>query len=97
MSIAVKSGSPQALHHMPCSFPVDIKFSPNATLPEIFEAMKHPVNGVGFFSQTQSLPSCTFVSYDALMWLKTRLNNGRHPLDLLEAMRKWVFFEFSKV
>jgi len=51
--------------------------------------MKHPVNGVGFFSQTQSLPSCTFVSYDALMWLKTRLNNGRHhPLDLLEAMRK---------
>ncbi|XP_039486621.1 GATOR complex protein Iml1 isoform X9 [Drosophila santomea] len=69
-------------------FPVDIKFSPNATLPEIFEAMKHPVNGVGFFSQTQSLPSCTFVSYDALMWLKTRLNNGRHPLDLLEAMRK---------
>ncbi|KMY96847.1 GATOR complex protein Iml1 isoform X5 [Drosophila simulans] len=69
-------------------FPVDIKFSPNATLPEIFEAMKHPVNGVGFFSQTQSLPSCTFVAYDALMWLKTRLNNGRHPLDLLEAMRK---------
>ncbi|EDW50059.1 GM14207 [Drosophila sechellia] len=69
-------------------FPVDIKFSPNATLSEIFEAMKHPVNGVGFFSQTQSLPSCTFVAYDALMWLKTRLNNGRHPLDLLEAMRK---------
>ncbi|XP_016972623.1 GATOR complex protein Iml1 isoform X2 [Drosophila rhopaloa] len=69
-------------------FPVDIKFSPNATLSEIFEAMKHPVNGVGYFSQTQSLPSCTFVSYDALMWLKTRLNNGRHPLELLEAMRK---------
>ncbi|XP_017127012.1 GATOR complex protein Iml1 isoform X3 [Drosophila elegans] len=69
-------------------FPVDIKFSPNATLVEIFEAMKHPVTGVGYFSQTQSLPSCTFVSYDALMWLKTRLNNGRHPLELLEAMRK---------
>ncbi|SPP84863.1 GATOR complex protein Iml1 isoform X1 [Drosophila guanche] len=69
-------------------FPVDIKFSPNATLVEIFEAMKHPVNGVGYFSQTQSLPSCTFLSYDALMWLKTRLNNGRHPLELLEAMRK---------
>ncbi|KAH8232733.1 hypothetical protein KR038_002054 [Drosophila bunnanda] len=69
-------------------FPVDIKFSPNATLVEIFEAMKHPVTGVGYFAQTQSLPSCTFLSYDALMWLKTRLNNGRHPLELLEAMRK---------
>ncbi|KAH8303794.1 hypothetical protein KR018_006009 [Drosophila ironensis] len=69
-------------------FPVDIKFSPNATLVEIFEAMKHPTTGVGYFSQTQSLPSCTFLSYDALIWLKTRLNNGRHPLDLLEAMRK---------
>ncbi|EDW68837.2 GATOR complex protein Iml1 isoform X3 [Drosophila virilis] len=69
-------------------FPVDIKFSANATLAEMFEAMKHPVNGVGFFTQTQSLPSCTFISYDALMWLKARLTNGRHPLDLLEAMRK---------
>ncbi|KPU77711.1 uncharacterized protein Dana_GF25030, isoform E [Drosophila ananassae] len=69
-------------------FPVDIKFSPNATLADIFEAMKHPVTGVGYFSKTQSLPSCTFISYDALMWLKTRLNNGRQPLELLEAMRK---------
>ncbi|XP_023160418.2 GATOR complex protein Iml1 isoform X6 [Drosophila hydei] len=69
-------------------FPVDIKFSANATLAEMFEAMKHPVNGVGFFTQTQSLPSCTFISYDALMWLKARVTNGRHPMDLLEAMRK---------
>ncbi|KRG07622.1 GATOR complex protein Iml1 isoform X3 [Drosophila mojavensis] len=68
-------------------FPVDIKFSPNATLTEMFEAMKHPVNGVGFFTQTQSLPSCTFISYDALMWLRARITNGRHPLDILEAMR----------
>lgn len=67
---------------------MDIKFSANATLAEMFEAMKHPVNGVGFFTQTQSLPSCTFISYDALMWLKARVTNGRHPMDLLEAMRK---------
>jgi len=85
------SSSTKDSDYLSFSFHVDIQFSPNATLAEIFEAMKHPVNGVGFFSQTQSLPSCTFVSYDALMWLKTRLNNGRHhPLDLLEAMRKWV-------
>ncbi|XP_062137286.1 GATOR complex protein Iml1 isoform X2 [Drosophila sulfurigaster albostrigata] len=69
-------------------FPVDIKFSANITLAEIFEAMKHPITGVGYFTQTQSLPSCTFVSYDALLWLKARLSNGRHPLDILEAMRK---------
>ncbi|XP_023034077.1 GATOR complex protein Iml1 isoform X3 [Drosophila willistoni] len=69
-------------------FPVDIKFPANATLGEIFEAMKHPVTGVGYFLQTPSLPSCTFISYDALMWLKARLDNGRNPLDLLEAMRK---------
>lgn len=56
----------------------------------MFEAMKHPVNGVGFFTQTQSLPSCTFISYDALMWLRARITNGRHPLDILEAMRTWV-------
>lgn len=70
------------------SFPVDVKFSPNATLAEIFEAMKHPVTGVGYFALTPSLPSCTFISYDALMWLKARLNNNRNPLDILESMRK---------
>ncbi|XP_032596837.1 GATOR complex protein Iml1 isoform X4 [Drosophila grimshawi] len=69
-------------------FPMDIKFSASATLAEMFEAMKHPVNGVGFFTQTQSLPSCTFISYDALIWLRSRVTNGRHPLELLEAMRK---------
>lgn len=50
--------------------------------------MKHPVTGVGFFTPTQSQPSCTFISFDALMWLKARLDNTRNPLDLLEAMRK---------
>ncbi|XP_030380275.1 GATOR complex protein Iml1 isoform X3 [Scaptodrosophila lebanonensis] len=69
-------------------FPVDVKFSANATLADIFEAMKHPESGVGYFTKTQSLPSCTFISYDALMWLKTRLDSSRHPLELLEAMRK---------
>ncbi|XP_017842450.2 LOW QUALITY PROTEIN: GATOR complex protein Iml1 [Drosophila busckii] len=69
-------------------FPVDVKFSEQATLLEIFEAMKHPVSGVGYFSQTQSLPSCTFISYDALIWLRSRLDPKRQPLELLEAMRK---------
>ncbi|XP_065362330.1 GATOR complex protein Iml1 isoform X3 [Calliphora vicina] len=66
----------------------EIKLRPNATVNEIFEAMKHPVNGVAFISQTQSLPSYTFVSFDALMWLKNNLDNSRSPLEILEAMRK---------
>ncbi|KAI8123430.1 DEP domain-containing protein 5 [Lucilia cuprina] len=66
----------------------EIKLRPNASINEIFEAMKHPVNGVAFISQTQSLPSYTFVSFDALMWLKNNLDNSRNPLEILEAMRK---------
>uniref|UniRef100_A0ABK9MU85 DEP domain-containing protein n=1 Tax=Glossina morsitans morsitans TaxID=37546 RepID=A0ABK9MU85_GLOMM len=66
----------------------EIKLRPNAPVIEIFEVMKHPVSGVGFISQTQSLPSCTFVSYDALLWLKNRLDNSCNPLAILEAMRK---------
>lgn len=50
--------------------------------------MKHPIHGVAFISQTQSLPSYTFVSFDALVWLKTNLDNSRNPLDILESMRK---------
>ncbi|XP_073836084.1 GATOR complex protein Iml1 isoform X5 [Musca autumnalis] len=66
----------------------EIKLRPNATLNEIFEVMKHPIHGVAFISQTQSLPSYTFVSFDALMWLKTNLDGSRNPLDILENMRK---------
>ncbi|XP_055914582.1 GATOR complex protein Iml1 isoform X2 [Eupeodes corollae] len=66
----------------------EIKLRPNATLMEIFEAMKHPVTGVGFFAPTQGLPSCTFVCFDALMWLKARLDESKNPLDVLESMRK---------
>lgn len=66
----------------------EIKLKPNATLVEIFEAMKDPVTGVGFIGPTQSLPSCTFVSWDALNWLKSRLDSSCKPLEILENMRK---------
>ncbi|KAL5290697.1 DEPDC5 family protein [Megaselia abdita] len=64
------------------------KFKPNASVQEIFDGMKDAVNGIGFFIPTQSMPSCTFVSYDAIMWLKKRLDVSRSPLEVLEAMRK---------
>uniref|UniRef100_A0A1I8PYI3 DEP domain-containing protein n=1 Tax=Stomoxys calcitrans TaxID=35570 RepID=A0A1I8PYI3_STOCA len=66
----------------------EIKLRSNATLSEIFEAIKHPAHGVAFLSQTQSLPSYTFVSFDALVWLKNNLDNSRNPLEVLEQMRK---------
>ncbi|XP_053952513.1 GATOR complex protein Iml1 isoform X3 [Anastrepha ludens] len=69
-------------------FATEIKLRPNSNLTEILEAMKHPLTGVGFFTLTPSLPSNTFVSYEALLWLKSRLDNSRHPLDILETMRK---------
>lgn len=50
--------------------------------------MKHPINGVAFISQTQSLPSYTFVSFDALIWLKNNLESSRNPLEILDMMRK---------
>ncbi|XP_063239930.1 GATOR complex protein Iml1 isoform X2 [Bacillus rossius redtenbacheri] len=40
-----------------------------ASLPEILEAMRQPATGVGFVSLHPSLPSCTFVSADAVQWL----------------------------
>ncbi|XP_067645946.1 GATOR complex protein Iml1 isoform X2 [Eurosta solidaginis] len=69
-------------------FVMDVKLRPNANLSEILEAMKHPVTGIAFFTQTPSLPSYTFVSYDVLLWLKHHLDSSRNPLDVLEAMRK---------
>ncbi|XP_069703010.1 GATOR complex protein Iml1 isoform X2 [Periplaneta americana] len=40
-----------------------------ATLSEILEAMRNTSTGVGFLTHHASLPSYTFVSADAVMWL----------------------------
>ena len=40
-----------------------------ATLLEILEAMRNTVSGVGFLTHHPSLPSYTFVSADAVLWL----------------------------
>ncbi|XP_053687887.1 GATOR complex protein Iml1 isoform X1 [Sabethes cyaneus] len=64
------------------------KLKQSATLQEIFEAFKHPVHGVGFLAAAQSLPSCTFVAYDAITWLQNRIEGPCNPLDILEEMRK---------
>ncbi|XP_020718140.1 GATOR complex protein DEPDC5 isoform X3 [Ceratitis capitata] len=69
-------------------FVTEVKLRPNSNLTEVLEAMKHPQTGVAFFTQTTSLPNYTFVSHEALLWLKARMDNSRNPLEILEAMRK---------
>ncbi|XP_053676014.1 GATOR complex protein Iml1 [Anopheles nili] len=64
------------------------KLKPTATLQEIFDAMRHPVHGVGFLGPAQSMPSCTFVSYDAINWLQNRIEGPCHPVEILEDMRR---------
>lgn len=50
--------------------------------------MKHPVTGVGFLGPATSIPSCTFVSYDAILWLQTRIEGSCNAIEVLERMRK---------
>ncbi|XP_058462915.1 GATOR complex protein Iml1 isoform X2 [Malaya genurostris] len=64
------------------------KLKQSATLQEIFEAFRNPDHGVGFLGPAQSLPSCTFVSYDAITWLQNRIEGPSNPLKILEDMRR---------
>ncbi|KAJ6644516.1 GATOR complex protein Iml1 [Pseudolycoriella hygida] len=70
------------------SFLNELKISPTASLTEILEAMKSPVNGINFLAKSQSLPSWTFVLLDAIVWLQNRIDGKVNPLEILEAMRK---------
>lgn len=55
------------------SFLTETKISPSAPLLDIFEAMRHPATGVSFLAKAQSLPSYTFVAYDAINWINSRI------------------------
>lgn len=66
----------------------ETKLSPNANLSEIFEAMRNPATGVSFLAKAQSLPSCTFVSNDAINWLNSRIEGQCNAIEILERMRK---------
>ncbi|GAB0089616.1 GATOR complex protein Iml1 [Sergentomyia squamirostris] len=70
------------------SLAVEIKFKVTDPLTEIYEAMKHPQTGVPFIGPAQSMPSCTFVSYDAIRWLQARIEGPFDPIELLERMRR---------
>lgn len=70
------------------AFMSETKLSPAASLSEIFEAMRHPATGVNFLAKAQSLPSFTFVSYDAINWLNSRIEGPCNSIEILERMRK---------
>lgn len=65
----------------------ELKLKPNAPLLEIYEAMRHPVTGVGFLGPAASIPALTFVSYDAVVWLQNRIDGPCDPISILERMR----------
>ncbi|EAT34884.1 AAEL012917-PA, partial [Aedes aegypti] len=64
------------------------QLKPTATLQEIFDAFKNPISGVGFLGPAQSMPSCTFVSYDAITWLQEHIEGPCNPIEILEDMRR---------
>ncbi|XP_029721962.2 GATOR complex protein Iml1 isoform X2 [Aedes albopictus] len=64
------------------------QLKPTATLQEIFDAFKNPLHGVGFLGPAQSMPSCTFVSYDAITWLQEHIEGPCNPIEILEDMRR---------
>lgn len=70
------------------SFLAETKLNRSAPLSEIFEAMRHPATGVSFLANVQSLPSCTFVSYDAINWLNSRMDGPCDAVEILERMRR---------
>lgn len=73
------------------TFLTDTKLSATATLTELFEAFRHPVTGVSFLAKIPSLPSFTFVSYDAINWLNNHIEGGCNAIEILERMRRYMF------
>lgn len=71
------------------TFLTETKLSATATLSEIFEAFRHPVSGVSFLAKVQSLPSYTFVSYDAINWLNHHIEGSCNAIEILERMRRY--------
>lgn len=71
------------------TFLTDTKLSATATLTELFEAFRHPVTGVCFLAKIPSLPSYTFVSYDAINWLNNHIEGGCNAIEILERMRRY--------
>lgn len=72
------------------TFLAEPKISATATLTELFEAFRHPVTGVGFLAKIPSLPSFTFVSYDAINWLNSHIEGGCNAIEVLERMRRYT-------
>lgn len=84
---SIPSDIPSMNEDIDDTFVIETKLKPNATLLEIFEAMKHSVTGLSFLSPVPSLPSMSFVSIDAINWLNNRFESNINALEILEKMR----------
>ncbi|KAG5666359.1 hypothetical protein PVAND_014392 [Polypedilum vanderplanki] len=71
-----------------CFAPDPPKFKSSSPINEIFDAFKNPNTGVGFLEPLPSMPSLTFSSYDAIIWIFNRIEDVTNPLDILETMKE---------
>lgn len=64
-----------------------MKFTAQSSVDEIFEAFKSPTTGVGFLESLPSLPSMSFTSYDAYIWISNRSDGKVNPWMILREMQ----------
>ncbi|XP_065209009.1 GATOR complex protein Iml1 isoform X2 [Planococcus citri] len=60
----------------------------NATTIEIVERLSHPIYGIEFLSKYPSLPSFTFISYDAVQWMKNRVEGITCETEAVKKLEK---------
>lgn len=62
---------------------------------ELVEMMSHPQYGIGFLSVDPSLPSDTFISYDAVQWLKKNIDGISHEWEAVQQLEVCISFVFQ--
>lgn len=67
----------------------------SATDAEIVEKLSHPIHGVEFLSKYPSLPSYTFISYDAVQWMKNRVEGINSEMEAVNRLEVTITCRFS--
>lgn len=69
----------------------------NASNDDIIEMLLHPNHGLGFLSHFPSLPSNSFISYDAVQWFKRNVegvSDDMKATERLEVRFRYFSIEF---
>jgi len=86
----ISGGSNQSVSSLESQENKDFKLlRSSCTMQEILEAMRNPNTGISFISKTTPLPSTTFVSVDAVMWLMEHVEgvtSEKRAIGMMEQM-----------